>query len=70
MNTSGSYEELFKVELAKYDQICEEVNKNVELQEQLLDQIKVGNLSSIICHEVPLGKKPKLILTIYMHFLR
>lgn len=43
MSTSGSYEELFKVELAKYDHIFEEVNKNVQLQEQLLEEIKVEN---------------------------
>lgn len=46
MSTSGSYEELFKIELAKYDHIFEEVDKNVQLQEQLLEQIKVENLYS------------------------
>ena len=50
MTTSGSYEELFKIELVKYDQIREEVNKNEQLQEQLLEQMKVGNLYSIVCH--------------------
>ncbi|KAJ7189305.1 hypothetical protein O6H91_Y533500 [Diphasiastrum complanatum] len=41
MTTSGSYEELFKKELAKYDPISAEVAHNVEAQERLLQQIKV-----------------------------
>eukprot|EP00249_Psilotum_nudum_P017974 c26581_g1_i1 orf=67-2718(+) len=43
MSTSGSYEELFKRELAKYDPICQEVSKNLEAQEKLIQQIKVQN---------------------------
>lgn len=41
MSVSGSYEDLFKKEIAKYDRICEEIDKNVEAQEQLLLQIQV-----------------------------
>jgi hypothetical protein len=41
MTTSGSYEELFKRELSKFDPICVEVAKNVDAQERLLHQIKV-----------------------------
>lgn len=43
MSTSGSYEDLFKKEIGKYDQICEEVSRNVEAQERLLQQIKIQN---------------------------
>eukprot|EP00250_Pteridium_aquilinum_P008898 c18291_g1_i1 orf=497-3190(+) len=43
MTTSGSYEDLFKRELGKYDKICQEVSKNVEAQEKLLQQIKMQN---------------------------
>lgn len=43
MTTSGSYEDLFKRELGKYDQICQEVSKNVDAQEKLLQQIKMQN---------------------------
>lgn len=43
MSTSGSYEDLFKKELAKYDPICQEVSKNVEAQDRLLQQIKMQN---------------------------
>lgn len=43
MATSGSYEDLFKKELGKYDPICQEVARNVEAQEQLLRQIQVQN---------------------------
>ena len=41
MTTSGSYEDLFKKELGKYDQICQEIQKNVDAQGRLLQQIKV-----------------------------
>ena len=41
MTTSGSYEDLFKKELEKYDQICQEVQKNVDAQDRILQQIKV-----------------------------
>jgi len=43
MATSGSYEDLFKKELGKYDPICQEVARNVEAQEQLLRQIQAQN---------------------------
>eukprot|EP01018_Ginkgo_biloba_P023116 Gb_12639 [translate_table: standard] len=43
MATSGSYEDLFKKELAKYDRICQEVAQNVEAQEQFLQQIQAQN---------------------------
>ncbi|GLJ21673.1 hypothetical protein SUGI_0403730 [Cryptomeria japonica] len=43
MATSGSYEDLFKKELGKYDPVCQEVARNVEAQEQLLHQIQTQN---------------------------
>lgn len=43
MSTSGSYEDLFKRELGKFDPICQEISKNVEAQEKLLQQIKMQN---------------------------
>lgn len=43
LSTSGSCEDLFKKELAKFDPICIEVSKNVEAQGQLLQQIMVQN---------------------------
>ncbi|KAJ7552040.1 hypothetical protein O6H91_06G039700 [Diphasiastrum complanatum] len=43
MTTSGSYEDLFKKELAKYDPVCAEVAHNVEAQERLIQQIKAAN---------------------------
>ncbi|KAH9287555.1 hypothetical protein KI387_031672 [Taxus chinensis] len=43
MATSGSYEDLFKKELGKYDPVCQEVARNVEAQEQLLHQIQAQN---------------------------
>ena len=42
MASTGSHEDLFKKEIAKYDQICEEIAQNIEAQEQLLLQIQVG----------------------------
>lgn len=48
MTTSGSYEELFKKELAKFDPICIEVAKNVDAQERLLQQIKVPIFSDVL----------------------
>lgn len=41
MSSTGSYEDLFKKEITKYDQICEEITQNIEAQEQLLFQIQV-----------------------------
>ncbi|EHA8588200.1 Vacuolar-sorting protein BRO1 [Cocos nucifera] len=40
MASTGSHEDLFKKEIAKYDQICEEIAQNIEAQEQLLLQIQ------------------------------
>lgn len=37
----GSHDDLFKKEISKYDQICEEIAQNIEAQEQLLMQIQV-----------------------------
>eukprot|EP00850_Spirogloea_muscicola_P022347 SM000289S10413 [mRNA] locus=s289:127673:133488:- [translate_table: standard] len=42
LTTSGSYEDLFKRELAKYDPVCAEVSQNVQAQQNLLQEIKVG----------------------------
>jgi hypothetical protein len=41
MTYSGSYEELFKKELAKYNAITADVQSNVARQEELLKLIKV-----------------------------
>jgi len=41
MTSTGSYEDLFKKEIAKYDSICKEISQNIESQEQLLMQIQV-----------------------------
>ncbi|MFQ6655257.1 hypothetical protein Gotur_025899 [Gossypium turneri] len=41
MTSTGSYEDLFRKEIAKYDHICEEIAQNIEAQEQLLMQIQV-----------------------------
>ncbi|XP_042502178.1 vacuolar-sorting protein BRO1-like isoform X2 [Macadamia integrifolia] len=41
MTSTGSYEDLFRKELAKYDHISEEITQNIEAQEQLLMQIQV-----------------------------
>lgn len=43
LSTSGSCDDLFKKELAKYDPICVEVSKNVQAQEMLLKQIMMQN---------------------------
>lgn len=41
MASTGSQEDLFKKEISKYDQICEEIAQNIEAQEQLMLQIQV-----------------------------
>lgn len=41
MTSTGSYEDLFRKEIAKYDQICEDIAQNIEAQEQVLLQIQV-----------------------------
>ncbi|KAM3328521.1 vacuolar-sorting protein BRO1 [Capsicum galapagoense] len=43
MTSTGSHEDLFRKEIAKYDHICEEISKNLEAQEQLLLQIQAQN---------------------------
>ncbi|XP_014513876.1 vacuolar-sorting protein BRO1 [Vigna radiata var. radiata] len=43
MTSTGSYDDLFKKELAKYDHICDEIAQNIEAQEQLLLQIQAQN---------------------------
>ncbi|KAM3235530.1 vacuolar-sorting protein BRO1 [Capsicum annuum] len=40
MTFTGSHEDLFRKEIAKYDHICEEISQNIEAQEQLLLQIQ------------------------------
>ncbi|KAK9276718.1 hypothetical protein L1049_006254 [Liquidambar formosana] len=40
MTSTGSYEDLFKREITKYDHICQEIAENIEAQEQLLLQIQ------------------------------
>ncbi|WOH07656.1 hypothetical protein DCAR_0727089 [Daucus carota subsp. sativus] len=40
MTSTGSYDDLFRKEISKYDQICQEIGKNVEAQEHLLLQIQ------------------------------
>ncbi|KAL2904743.1 Vacuolar-sorting protein BRO1 [Bienertia sinuspersici] len=40
MTSTGSYEDLFKKEIAKYDHICEEISQNIQAQQQLLMQIQ------------------------------
>lgn len=42
MTSPGSYDDLFKKEIAKYDNISEEIAQNIEAQEQLLLQIQVS----------------------------
>lgn len=43
MTSTGSYEDLFRKEIAKYDLICEDIGQNIEAQEQLLLQIQAQN---------------------------
>ncbi|CAI9096083.1 OLC1v1032154C1 [Oldenlandia corymbosa var. corymbosa] len=43
MTSSGSHEDLFRKEIAKYDHICQEIAQNIDAQEQLLVQIQVQN---------------------------
>ncbi|KAK9063707.1 hypothetical protein SSX86_017579 [Deinandra increscens subsp. villosa] len=43
MTSTGSYEDLFRKEIAKYDHICEEISQNLQAQEQLLLQIQAQN---------------------------
>lgn len=43
MTSTGSYEDLFRKEISKYDHICEEIAQNIDAQEQLLLQIQAQN---------------------------
>ncbi|EPS72048.1 hypothetical protein M569_02706, partial [Genlisea aurea] len=43
MSSAGSYEDLFRKEISKYDQICGEIAKNLDAQEQLLLNIQAQN---------------------------
>ncbi|KAI3733889.1 hypothetical protein L6452_13347 [Arctium lappa] len=43
MTSTGSHEDLFRKEIAKYDQICEEISQNLQAQEQLLLHIQAQN---------------------------
>ncbi|KAF8390062.1 hypothetical protein HHK36_024583 [Tetracentron sinense] len=43
MTSTGSFEDLFRREIAKYHHICEEIAQNIEAQEQLLLQIRAQN---------------------------
>jgi len=43
MASTGSYEDLFRKEITKYDHICEEIAQNIVAQEQLLLQIQAQN---------------------------
>lgn len=58
MTFTGSQEDLFRKEIAKYDHICEEISQNIEAQEQLLLQIQVQN--SCLFRDIPF---------ILLHFL-
>ncbi|XP_071686334.1 vacuolar-sorting protein BRO1-like [Rutidosis leptorrhynchoides] len=43
MTSTGSYEDLFRKEISKYDHISEEISQNLQAQEQLLLQIQAQN---------------------------
>ncbi|KAI3796106.1 hypothetical protein L1987_38770 [Smallanthus sonchifolius] len=43
MTSTGSYEDLFRKERAKYNHVCEEISKNLQAQEQLLLNIQAQN---------------------------
>ncbi|PWA91962.1 BRO1 domain, ALIX V-shaped domain protein [Artemisia annua] len=43
MTSTGSYEDLFRKEISKYNHICEEISQNLQAQEQLLLQIQAQN---------------------------
>lgn len=43
MTSTGSYEDLFRKEVTKYNHICEEIAQNIEAQEQLLLHIQAQN---------------------------
>ncbi|CAN8312240.1 unnamed protein product [Cochlearia groenlandica] len=43
MTITGSYEDMFRKEISKYDHICQDISQNIEVQEQLLIQIQAQN---------------------------
>ncbi|CAI0431796.1 unnamed protein product [Linum tenue] len=43
MTSTGSYDDLFRKEIAKYDSICQDIGHNIEAQEQLLFHIQAQN---------------------------
>ncbi|KAJ4889999.1 Endosomal targeting BRO1-like domain-containing protein [Raphanus sativus] len=43
MTSTGSYEDMFRREISKYDHICQDISQNIEVQEQLLMQIQAQN---------------------------
>ncbi|OVA14237.1 BRO1 domain [Macleaya cordata] len=43
MTFTGSYEDLFRKEIAKYDHVCEEISQNIDAQEHLLMKIQAQN---------------------------
>nr|VDC63917.1 unnamed protein product [Brassica rapa] len=43
MTSTGSYEDMFRKEMSKYDHICQDISQNIEVQEQLLMQIQAQN---------------------------
>ncbi|XP_065881909.1 vacuolar-sorting protein BRO1 [Euphorbia lathyris] len=43
MTSTGSYEDLFRKEISKYDQICADIAQNIVAQEQLLLEIQAQN---------------------------
>ncbi|WOL16889.1 hypothetical protein Cni_G25677 [Canna indica] len=43
MASTISQEDLFKKDISKYDQICQEIAQNIEAQEELLLQIQAQN---------------------------
>ncbi|KAL7001056.1 bck1-like resistance to osmotic shock [Sarracenia purpurea var. burkii] len=57
MASTGSYEDLFRKEITKYDHICEEIAQNIEAQEQLLLQIQV-RCFQLLCYDFPRKSSP------------
>ncbi|RZC58114.1 hypothetical protein C5167_005416 [Papaver somniferum] len=43
MTSPGSYDDLFRKEVAKYDHVCEEIAQNIDAQEHLLVKIQAQN---------------------------
>ncbi|MCL7029573.1 hypothetical protein MKW94_005427 [Papaver nudicaule] len=43
MTSPGSYDDLFRKEIAKYDHVCEEIAQNIDAQEHLLVKIQAQN---------------------------